>query len=903
MSETKAASPVNAKFARKVRASRWALYFERLWPRVWLVLGLVGLFLLVSLAGLWPMLSDAAHYAVLALFGVAGVGALIHILRTPFPPRDEAVRRIERVSGVPHRPASSYEDTVTANADDPRTAAIWQAHRARLAAALAKLKVGPPQPRADRQDPIALRGLLVLGVVALFALVGDGAADRLRSAFRFNSAIALAEARLDAWVAPPGYTARPPVMLADGARGPAAPSDQPKLVEVPERSVLIVRTAGKGLGAPSLEIFSEGTAEKQLVAAKAPEAGQSTASRADISEIRYELTNSAEVRVLSGGSELARWAFYVKPDKPPVIAVTKPPERTRRGAMKLNYSVEDDYGVASAGAEVRRDPDAEQAKANARAREFAWATPEVLKGPRPPHERPPQITLRLPRAPQKEAQTYIDFAPHPYAGREVIMTLEAKDVAGNVGQSVPMKVVLPQRTFTKPLARAVVEQRAKLMDDSRQVPLVKRALDALTLEPDGFIDLTAVYLGLRAASRSLERDPSREGIRSVVDGLWELALRIEDGDLSEAEKQLRDAQDKLAEALENGASDSEIDQLMQELREALSKYVEQLSKNAQNEAPPEGMDQQNQQLSQQDLEQMLKDLQDQMKSGSREQAEQALAQLRDLLERLQSGQGSQQQAERSQQMQQKMNELGDLIGRQQRLMDETYREKRGDRRQQQSQQGQESQQGQQQGGQQQGRRQGGQNNPGQQPGGQQQGQGQGQQGSQGQQQFGEQGQGMQGQQGQQQGRGSLSDQQQALKQDLERLGQELGAMGAGSEEFNRARDAMENARNSLDEGRNESAIQDQSEALDQMRQGAQRMAESMAKEGQARYGQNGEQSRDPLGRPQRFQGPDAGNSVKVPDEIDMQRARAILEELRRRLAQPARPTDELDYYERLLRRF
>ena len=81
------------------------------------------------------------------------------------------------------------------------------------------------------------------------------------------------------------------------------------------------------------------------------------------------------------------------------------------------------------------------------------------------------------------------------------------------------------------------------------------------------------------------------------------------------------------------------------------------------------------------------------------------------------------------------------------------------------------------------------------------------------------------------------------------------------------------------------------------------MAEGMAKDGASRFGQNGEQPRHPLGRPQRFQGPDAGNSVKVPDEIDMQRAREILEELRKRLAQPARPTMELDYYERLLRRF
>ena len=73
-------------------------------------------------------------------------------------------------------------------------------------------------------------------------------------------------------------------------------------------------------------------------------------------------------------------------------------------------------------------------------------------------------------------------------------------------------------------------------------------------------------------------------------------------------RRCKNAQDKLAEALEKGAPDSEIDNLMQELREALSKYVEQMTKNAQNESPPEGLDQQNQQLSQQDLDQMMKNL-------------------------------------------------------------------------------------------------------------------------------------------------------------------------------------------------------------------------------------------------------------------------------------------------------
>ncbi len=40
----------------------------------------------------------------------------------------------------------------------------------------------------------------------------------------------------------------------------------------------------------------------------------------------------------------------------------------------------------------------------------------------------------------------------------------------------------------------------------------------------------------------------------------------------------------------------------------------------------------------------------------------------------------------------------------------------------------------------------------------------------------------------------------------------------------------------------------------------------------------------------------------VPHEIDMQRAREILQELRRRLGDQQRPQQELDYIERLLKR-
>jgi hypothetical protein len=114
---------------------------------------------------------------------------------------------------------------------------------------------------------------------------------------------------------------------------------------------------------------------------------------------------------------------------------------------------------------------------------------------------------------------------------------------------------------------------------------------------------------------------------------------------------------------------------------------------------------------------------------------------------------------------------------------------------------------------------------------------------------------------------------------------------------------MGNAERALEQGDFETATEEQGRALDQMRQGAQQMAQEMMRNMPQRFGQNGDTPRDPLGRPQRSEGPDQGTSVKVPGEIDMQRAREILEELRRRAGEATRPPLELDYLDRLLRRF
>src|SRR6476620_81170 len=101
------ATPIERTFERKVRLGKWALFFEHLWPRAWLVLGLAGLFIGVSLAGLWPRLPELTHKIVLSLFALAFITALLALMRVRWPSREQAIRRVGAVSGLQHRQASS----------------------------------------------------------------------------------------------------------------------------------------------------------------------------------------------------------------------------------------------------------------------------------------------------------------------------------------------------------------------------------------------------------------------------------------------------------------------------------------------------------------------------------------------------------------------------------------------------------------------------------------------------------------------------------------------------------------------------------------------------------------------------------------------------------------------------
>src|SRR4029078_9255661 len=538
------------------------------------------------------------------------------------------------------------------------------------------------------------------------------------------------------------------------------------------------------------------------------------------------------------------------------------PERHARGALRLNYRMEDDYGVSEAKATFTRKE------------EKTSETP-----PRPLFSAP-DYALVLPqqRTRAGAAQTTHDLTEHPWAGSDVLLTLIARDEAGNEGRSEPRELQLPQRIFVKPLARALIEQRRNLALDAESKPTVLTSLDALTIAPERFTPEAGVYLGLRSIYHDLDHAKSDDELRDVVARLWDMAIQLEDGNVSQGEQALRQAQEALLQALERGASDEEIKKLMDQLRAAMDKFLqalaEEMRKNPQQLTRP--LDRNNtRMLSQQDLKSMLDRLENLARSGNKDAARQLLEQLQSMLENLQMARpGAQGDDGDDDDMMSALDELDDMIRKQQQLRDKTL------------QQGQENRRDRKRGQQ-------GQNQMGDLRQDQQglrdrlnklleqlRQRGLGQQGQQGQ-------KGQQGQQGQQ-GRG----------------GEERSERGEAGE-------AMGEAEGHLGDGDAEGAVGNQGRALEAMRKGAKGLAQWMQQQGMG-PGPNGrpgrgqsraQQETDPLGRPMRRGDYSDDFTVKVPGEIDAQRARRILEELRKRFGESFRPQLELDYIERLLKDF
>ena len=819
--------------------------------------------------------------------GVIAILALIYTLYRglrvfKWPSQAEAVARVD--ARLPGRPIAALNDSQAIGAGDPASEAVWAAHLDRMASKTRDARAVEPDLRVSSKDPFGLRymALLVMVVALLFGSIWrvGTVADMASGA---DATLATGPV-WEGWIEPPAYTGKPTLYLADIIAN---------RVQIPQGSFVTIRLYGD-VGDLTVSETVSGRTE-DIPPATDQQQG-------------FEVTQSGTISIDGDGG--ARWNILLLDDKVPTVDLIGPVEADANGEMSQPFSAMDDYGVVAGTATIALD------LARVDRRYGLTVDPDPRDA----------VVLDLPmpfsgdRA-DFEDMLIDDFSEHPFANLPVTITLQVEDALGQTGSTDPEPIILPGRRFFQPIARAVVEQRRDILWSKTNAARAAQVLRAVSHRPDDIFPDETTYLRLRFIIRRLENieevgltDEVRD---EVVDALWELAVQLEEGSLADARARLERAQERLEEAMRNGASDEEIAELMQELREAMNDYMNMLAQNAE---PQDGTDQpqqgESQTITQDELQALMDRIQELMEEGRMAEAMELMEQLNELMENLQVTQGEGGEGGPQTPGQQSMEDLAETLRDQQQLSDEAFREL-----QEQFNQGQ--QQGQQQGqeqGQQPGQQQGQHGQDGQQGQGGQQGQQQGQGQGQGDNTQGgltdENGQGGEGGGGD---AGSLAERQQALRQGLNQLRDGLpGLTGDAADNaersLERAEGAMDNAEDALREGDLPGAIDQQAEALDALRDGLRSLGQALAenqtdelREGQGTQTGNAEgrpepERRDPLGRQMGTQGQFGSEESMLQDELN-RRAEELLRELRDRSSEQSRPQEELDYLRRLLDRF
>ncbi len=819
--------------------ARAALLFEALWPALWLPSAVVGVFLCAALLNLPGLLPNGLHFAVLAAVVVATLVLLVRGFRHIRLPDDHAADRRLETE------SGLTHRPLSVLTDKPATAdavglALWQVHAARALKQLGRSPVGWPRPGLARRDPRALRFAVLLGVLACLGIANTDAPSRIYAAVTPSLPVALAA---------------PATELQAWITPPAYTRIAPIFlkaeggsVSVPAGSRLTVNVSG-GSVAPALSLNDRTTVFSAL-------------DRSSF-QAEWDLTRGGHLSVTRDGGSLAAWTLTVVEDQPPTVSWGDNPGRPQSGQQtRLPWNVSDDYGVTGLQAELRlRDR---------------------------PEAQPLIVTIPLPGGSPKTAHglSQPDLTAQPWAGLPVIGRLIAHDAPGQTGTSADVMFDLAERPFQNPVARLLIAARKSLSihPDDRGDAL--EALDGLMQRPELFTGDLGAFLDLSGAYYGLVRNHADSAVPEAQDMLWQLALHMEEGQteqsarsLEEARQAARDAMDK-AQEQPNDATRQELAKKLEELRQAIDRHMKALMQEAQHNNSVMPFDPKAMRLSDRDMQQLAEKAEQAAKEGRMQDAQQQMAELEKMLDQLRNarvqGNDGKQANSKRQRGKRQQSVVQDMIAREGGLLDHAQQRANPSA-----------------------------NDPATQ-------------------------------------READSRVQQALRRALGELMQQFTDLsGEASPGLGEADQAMRDSTTRLNQGSDEDARQAQQQAIAALQKGNKEMAQAMAKmgrqPGQGDEGDDGDEDgsdgamgmmmpdgqgadgrgngplpgspgradqngRDPLGRHNDGAASDNAD-VAVPEERERQRTQAIQEELRRRGADQERPRQELDYIDRLLKRF
>ena len=920
MAEKDGLKTIGAKVAATRRRLGLLAFSRAFWPLfVFLIL-----FLSMAQAGAFDQLPAAMGAVLALLFLIGGAIFLLRGVRRYRPPTEaEAVHLLDRQS--PLRPVSSLTDRP---ADPSRGAqALWVRHRNRVLKAAQELKLPNLSAEWRALDPFRLRYLLPAALVGIAVLAAGEGPGRLLRALNpdYGALVGADDMIVEAWVIPPDHTGRAPVFLKPGLND----------VRVPRGSEITLRTEAPT--APRLILKGRHKSSKKFAAT--PDGAW---------EAKATLQEDARVSVRWWG-ERATWRLLASPDDPPTVEFVSIPTYGRLDRTEFAWIANDDYGVVKAELAIRlKDPHPAAPDEEDRvAIPLAAPSMQEIKDTT-------QIDLTRHRWAGLPVEVHLvvtDASGQEGVSETVSFILPEKlflDPFARVAQEVRVTVLREPRDYQAQKKNLLALKQDAINTEAANrlnmaPPDIQKAalmLDSITMMGERYIPNQAYYLTFKTAEGMLETAGSKEEAGAVDPLLWSLALKAEYGSAADALRRLEAARRALEQALRDGASEEEIRRRMEAFRDAANEYL--AAKMAEaiangGEMPDANQDGMamggGQSLGGQDFEDMLNALQDLTDTGATEQARQLLSDITNMLQNLefQRGQGgsgmagmpgSQSEGEEQedlppeeQEMTDAMRRLSEILREQRQLNDDTLAQQRGEMPS--GQQGQSGQESGQDSGQQQGGQQGQQ--PGQQPG-------QGGQGEAGNPSEGDGAQGGDRPGGERpgtnsfagtdegappQGGGTLAERQARLGELVEQFARERGlGEGAGQEDalsgaidpqaLADIREALRGAEGNLARGNESAASNDQERATQGLSELNRNLA-AMLYEMQRERTNQGQATNDPFGRQTGGMG-NSGENVRVPEEAERQRAKDILEELRRRYNE-SDDEEEREYLRRLLDRF
>ncbi len=647
---------------RKRRGTFLVLTMEKTIQHTWRIA-----FWCLFFAGLWLLALPAFFGTIISIITLlsflTGIAYFIRtdLLNFHFPDIEEIDKRLETRGTLGRGHISLIKDQL-ANPNIISTRLLWHKAQREGIFLLKKLRIPWVNTNLSSKDPHALRFIALLVFTSGIFIAGHNWKERIISGLTpvappvFN--LPQNHNNIDLWIKPPSYTQMPETHISGSGYYDG-------ILEIPEKSTYRIRVHSwfKNIFPPRLHIGKSSITLTHM-------GGKLYGNKGTIQQ-------GTNIRITQALLPRATLPYKYIIDTPPEIRSdtkletphtdTAPYEILDDYRIRFPLVVKDDYGVKELRMTMRLDKTVKEAPLG---QEY--------------HET--RLIMSQPNTEFKISPIY-DLSWHSWAGLPVNIEITAIDHKRQSTTLEKIKLTLPEREFKHPLAKFLIAERKAIAQNYKnsfkQIALnIERPLN----NPKSFQNDITIFLALRSASSRLfhnDNKPESQRVKAaleVLNLLWKTAIVIEDGNITLALRELKNARRALENAMRDPATDDrKIQALMEQLREKMINYFTEIARDMQKRiAQGENISFMKSGdfgslITPDTLAVLMAQIEQAMRNGNKQQARELMSKLQRMMEMISTSNNTKLPSD-MQMMREGINKLGKIIKRQKLLIEQTEKQ-------------------------------------------------------------------------------------------------------------------------------------------------------------------------------------------------------------------------------------